>query len=134
MERYKIITLVDITRSEASRDETNKIKLGQQANFNTLLQTIGLRSNIEWLVDPKMEKGRIPHQDGKANHWIFEFDTERELLFYKDDTDPTGLLMDDLHGVPIVDQLNNSIDIHPTIFATRGENTNTWIYELREVG
>jgi hypothetical protein len=45
-----------------------------------------------------------------------------------------GLLVDDLHGVPIIDQLNNTADIYPAIFATRGENTNTWIYELSEVG
>ena len=135
MARYQIITLVDITRSNPDRSELDKTKLGQQANFNSLLQAIGLRANVTWEQDPEMKDGRLPHpRTGKANHWIFEFDTERELLFYKDDNNPTGLLMDDLHGVPIVDQLNNSIDIHPTIFATRGEHTNTWIYELREVG
>jgi hypothetical protein len=135
MARYQIITLVDITRSNSDRSELDKTKLGQQANFNSLLQAIGLRANITWEQDPEMKDGRLPHpRTGKANHWIFEFDTERELLFYKDDNDPTGLLVDDLHGVPIIDQLNNSIDIHPSIFATKGENTNTWIYELREVG
>jgi hypothetical protein len=135
MARYQIITLVDITRSNPDRSELDKTKLGQQANFNSLLQAIGLRANITWEQDPEMKDGRLPHpRTGKANHWIFEFDTERELLFYKDDNDPTGLLVDDLHGVPIIDQLNNSIDIHPSIFATKGENTNTWIYELREVG
>ena len=135
MARYQIITLVDITRSNPDRSELDKTKLGQQANFNSLLQAIGLRANVTWEQEPEMKDGRLPHpRTGKANHWIFEFDTERELLFYKDDNNPTGLLVDDLHGVPIVDQLNNSIDIHPSIFATKGENTNTWIYELREVG
>jgi hypothetical protein len=135
MARYQIITLVDITRSNPDRSELDKTKLGQQANFNSLLQAIGLRANVTWEQDPEMKDGRLPHpRTGKANHWIFEFDTERELLFYKDDNNPTGLLVDDLHGVPIIDQLNNSIDIHPSIFATKGENTNTWIYELREVG
>jgi len=135
MARYQILTLVDITRSNPDRSELDKTKLGQQANFNSLLQAIGLRANVTWEQDPEMKDGRLPHpRTGKANHWIFEFDTERELLFYKDDTAPTGLLMDDLHGVPIVDQLNNDVDIYPAIFATRGENTNTWIYELSEVG
>jgi hypothetical protein len=135
MARYQIITLVDITRSNPDRSETDKTKLGQQANFNSLLQAIGLRANVTWEQDPEMKDGRLPHpRTGKANHWIWEFDTERELLFYKDDNNPTGLLMDDLHGVPIVDQLNNDVDIHPSIFATKGENTNTWIYELRDIG
>lgn len=129
MERYKIITLVDITKSNASRSETNKLKIGQQANFNTLLQTIGLRSNIEWQVDPKMEKGRIPHQDGKANHWIWEFETERDQVFKKDDS-AVGLLVDDIHGVPVIDQLNNTVDLNPSTFLSKGDNQNIWIYKL----
>jgi hypothetical protein len=86
MARYQIITLVDITRSNPDRSELDKTKLGQQANFNSLLQAIGLRANVTWEQDPEMKDGRLPHpRTGKANHWIFEFDTERELLFYKDD-------------------------------------------------
>ena len=135
MARYQIITLVDITRSNPSRSETDMQKLGQQANFNSLLQAIGLRANITWEQAPEMKDGRLPHpRSGKANHWLWEFDTERDLLFYKSDDDPVGLLLDDLHGVPIINQLNNSIDIHPSIFATRGDNTNTWIYEISEIG
>jgi hypothetical protein len=135
MARYQILTLVDITRTSVGRSETDPKKIGQQANFNSLLQAIGLRANITWEQDPEIKDGRLPHpRSGKANHWTWEFDTERDLLFYKDDADPTGLLLDDLHGVPIISQLNNSIDIHPSIFATRGEYTNTWIYELRDFG
>ncbi len=33
MARYTIITLVDITRTQPTRSETDKIKLGQQSNF-----------------------------------------------------------------------------------------------------
>ncbi len=135
MARYQIITLVDITCNNVSRSETDQKKLSQQANFNSLLQAIGLRANVIWENTPEMKDGRLPHpRTGKANHWIWEFDTERDLLFYKSENDPTGLLLDDLHGVPIIDQLNNSVDIYPPIFATRGENTNTWIYELSEIG
>jgi hypothetical protein len=130
MARYKIITFVDITRSNPSRSETDKIKLGQQANFNSLLQAIGLRANIEWNADPILNDGRLPHpMTGKAKHWIWEFDTERDYLFQKD-TDPVGLLLDDLDGVPIVDQLNNNVDIAPAVFKTKGDKPNTWVYEL----
>lgn len=135
MARYQIITLVDITCNAVSRSETDQKKLSQQANFNSLLQAIGLRANIEWEQTPEVKDGRLPHpRTGKANHWIWEFDTERDLLFYKSETDPVGLLLDDLHGVPIINQLNNDVDIYPSIFATRGENTNTWIYEISEIG
>jgi hypothetical protein len=52
MPRYQIVTLVDITRTNPTRSETDQHLLAQQANFNTLLQSIGLRSNVEWAVDP----------------------------------------------------------------------------------
>jgi len=84
MPRYQIITLVDITRSRADRSETDKIKMGQQSNFNALIQTIGIRSNLSWTSDPKKHTGSLPHPlEGKANHWIWEFDVEREDVFLK---------------------------------------------------
>ncbi len=127
MPRYQVITLVDITRTDPPRTETDPIKLGQQANFNSLLQAIGLRSNITWIRDPKMYTGALPGDlDGKANHWIWEFDVEREAVFDKGN-DPVGLLIDDLHGVPIVDQLMNSVDITPAAFQTLGAGANTWL-------
>jgi hypothetical protein len=130
MARYKIITLVDITRTNPTRAETDNLKIAQQANFNSLIQAIGMRSNIDWRVDPKMYTGKLPTPfDGKGNHWVWEFDTDRDMTFQKGD-DPVGLLVDDLHGVPVIDRLNNSVDIDPAVFATKGDNINTWIGEL----
>ena len=127
MARYKIVTLVDITRSQPSRDEVNPIRLGQQANFNSLIQAIGMRSNVSWNRDPKKQTGSLPDElEGKATHWIWEFDCEREDVFLKDN-DPAGLLKDDLHGVPVVAFLENSADITPAAFQTRNGNQNTWI-------
>jgi len=124
--RYQIITLVDITRSNANRSETDKLKVGQQANFNTLIQTIGMRSNVEWSQDPQRHDGLIPNQDGKAVHWIWQFDVERDAIFLKVN-DPVGHLVDDLNNVPIVPDLTNSADLYPAAFQTQGSNINTWI-------
>ena len=130
MARYKLITLVDITRSNPARSETDKIKLGQQANFNSLLQSIGLRSNVSWISDPREVNGSLPYPlEGKAVHWIWEFDVEREDTFLKDN-DPVGLLLEDLHGVPIIDGLNNNVAIEPAAFQTASENANIWVTEL----
>jgi hypothetical protein len=126
MARYQIITLVDITRSNPSRSESNKTKLGQQANFNSLIQSIGMRSNIEWDSDPKMTIGRIPDQDGKAAYWVWQFETERDQVF-EAGGNPVRLLVDDLHNVPVVANLLNSKDIHPAAFQTKSDNANTWI-------
>jgi hypothetical protein len=57
MSTYKIVTVVDITRTQPSRIETDKLKLAQQANFNSLCQAIGLRSNFGYQLDPKQETG-----------------------------------------------------------------------------
>lgn len=130
MERYKIISLVDITKSNASRSETDKIKLGQQANFNSLIQAIGIRANIEWDTDPIKEQGRFPEPiDGAGAYWIWEFTTERYSVFLKDN-DPTSLLKDDIHGVPVIDMLNNTVEIIPSAFQTKGENQNIWVSKI----
>lgn len=130
MPRYKIITLVDITRANPDRKESSQLKLGQQANFNSLVQAIELRANITWDADPKQHSGALPLPlVGKAMHWSWEFDVEREDVFLRD-SDPTALVKEDLQGVPVINQLNNSVDIHPSAFQTEGKNINIWIYVL----
>lgn len=132
MKKYKLITLIDITKSDATRTEGDRIKVGQQANFNSLLQGIGMRSNVDWSADPKVADGRLPNGSGKARHWIWHFYCEREDVFLKDD-DPVGLLKDDLNGVPVVAQLNNTADIDPACFLTKGDKVNTWVYEITDI-
>ena len=127
MARYRIVTLIDITRSRPVREETDKTLLGQQANFNSLLQAIGLRSNVEWLHDPKKHTGRLPEPaTGKATYWTWEFDCERDEVFLQDD-DPVYLLVHDLNHVPVITDLENSEDITPAAFQTQGNNINTWV-------
>ena len=130
MARYQLITLVDITRTNPSRSETDQHMLKQQANFNTLLQSIGLRSNVTWTTDPKEQSGSLPYPlKGKATHWIWIFEIEREDTFLKDDN-PVGLLLEDLHGIPVIDGLNNTAIIDPAVFQTQGDNANVWVSEL----
>jgi len=130
MARYKIITLVDITRTNTNRGETDKIKIGQQANFNSLVQAIGMRSNVQWASDPEKNSGALPFPlEGKAVHWIWEFEAEREEVFLQNN-DPVALLKIDLNGVPIVDKLENSADITPAAFQCLGEKANTWVSQI----
>lgn len=127
MPRYKIITLVDITRGNPNRTETDPKKISQQANFNSLIQCIGLRANVSWRDDPKKHTGRLPLPlIGKANHWTWEFEVEREDVFLKG-TDAAGLLKDDLQGVPILNNLDNTEEFSPSIFQTVGNKANIWI-------
>lgn len=126
MARYKLITLVDITKTNPAKTETDSVKIKQQANFNSLIQAINLRSNIEFFSDPEFKKGRLPEPlSGKANHWIAEFEVEREDVF-SDGDDPVGLLIEDINGVPIVPDLNSSVDLTPPVFITKGDKANIW--------
>ncbi len=127
MARYRIITLVDITKSNPDRADPDRIKQGQQSNYNTLLQTVTLRVNVMSMFDPKTENGSLPaHIGGKAKHWKWEIETEQESVFQKDD-DPIGLLLEDIHGVPIVPDLTNIAVIDPPAFQVSGKNQNIWI-------
>jgi hypothetical protein len=125
MPRYSIITLVDITRTNAVKTEVDQLKILQQSNFNSLRQTIELRSNITWIKDPIESSGRLPEGlDGKAVFWQWEFEVEREDLFLKEG-DPVGHLLNDLHNVPIITGLRDTAEIKPAAFQTKGESINT---------
>lgn len=125
MPRYKIITLIDITRTDSAKKESNQLKILQQSNFNSLRQSIELRSNVSWIKDPERLDGRLPKGlEGKAVHWCWEFEVEREDLFLKDN-DPVGLLKDDLNSVPIITGLTETAEIKPAVFQTKGNNINT---------
>jgi len=43
-----------------------------------------------------------------------------------------ALLVDDLNGVPVIPKLNNSVDLDPACFISKGETANIWIYEIGE--
>lgn len=127
MTRYKIITLIDITRTNPTRAESDKTILGQQANFNSLVQGIGMRANIEWDTDPVMHTGALPDPfEGKANYWTWEFAVERDQVFERDN-DPVALLREDLHNIPVVSNLMNDVDLYPAAIQTQGDSINTHV-------
>lgn len=124
MPMYRIISLVDITRTNPGRSETDKLKLSQQANFNSLVQAIGLRSNVEWEQNPIKHTGALPVPfEGRGTYWTWDFYVEREDVFLKDDN-PVGLLLEDLHNVPVLSGLEETVNINPAAFQTQGQQQN----------
>jgi hypothetical protein len=119
MYTYKIRTYVDITNPRADRTVSDYITRGQQSNFNTLIQTIGLRANITWRFDPEQFD----------DCWVWIFEVERPDIYLKGD-DSVGLLIDDLHNVPVIGNLSNIKAIYPPVFKTIGPDRNTWITSL----
>jgi len=122
MARYTIKTTVDITRANPDRADPDQLKQAQQSNFNALLQGIGMRSNVEWAKDPR----RVIEDD--TAYWIWEFEAERDDVFlYNGDT--TGLLKKDLHGIPIIKNLTETVRFDKCLFLTINGNQNIWISE-----
>lgn len=128
--RYQITTLVDITKTNPPRGTTDPTTLGQQSNYNTLIQTIGLRANIVGSVDPIKQTGRLPDPfSGKGAYWTFEFEVEREGVFASGN-DPVALLRADLEGVPVVIGLQDTVKFDLPIFQNSGNLINTHIEKL----
>lgn len=126
MPRYKIITLIDITRTGATKNNGTQFQVSQQHNFNSLRQAIELRSNVQWQTDPLKLNGQLPDNiDGKSVYWTWEFEVERDEVFLHENNH-VKLLLDDLNGVPIIPDLENNIEITPAAIQTYGNNINTW--------
>jgi hypothetical protein len=127
MPRYRIATLIDITRTNAVRTRSDQLQISQQDNFNSLRQAIELRSNVTWTKDPEKKTGQLPMGlKGKATYWYWEFEVEREDLFLKDN-DPVALLKDDLDSVPVITGLLESVEIVPAAVQINGPAANTWV-------
>jgi len=120
MARYNIKTTVDITRSNPDRADPDQVKQAQQSNFNSLLQGIGMRANVEWDNDPT----RTVEND--TAYWTWQFEVEREDVFLVGD-DPVGLLKNDLHGVPIIKNLTETEKFAKSVFLTKNGTNNIWI-------
>ena len=122
MQSYKLTTYVDITRTNAHRED-DYVLVGQQRNFDALVQGIGLRANVFWDQDP------YPQMNGEGMEWIWTFHIETEDVFVKDG-DPVGLLLDDLHGIPIELGLQETANIDKPILSTKGEKANIKIQKV----
>tara|TARA_E500000178_G_scaffold335972_1_gene373455 strand:- start:1942 stop:2313 length:372 start_codon:yes stop_codon:yes gene_type:complete len=122
MPSYTIKTIIDITRSSPDRADPDQIKQGQQNNFNTLVQGIGMRANTQWPKDP------IRTVSNNIAYWHWKFEVEREDTFTKGD-DPVGLLKQDLHGIPIIKNLTETETLSKACFMTLNGDQNIWIEE-----
>jgi len=126
--RFIIHTVVDITETKARRGQADKLSLDQQANYNTLIQTIGLRVNADPinLTESIKEVSKLEFGDaikGKQRVWTFEFDNPFEGALTVDS------LNDDFDLVPVITNLNETANIHNSIFCTNNPNDRNIIFE-----
>ncbi len=125
---YKLYTLVDITHTGQTRHEPGNEHLrNKEQNFNTVLQTLGIRANIHYSVSPTVTelKGRLIgfDTDKIIKVWRLDFSTERDFLFENND-DPVGHLIDDFHLVPYISGLGEAMQQQYAVFNTADPGKN----------
>jgi hypothetical protein len=139
MEIIKISTLIDITNSRSRRTNSSDNKeSNQQKNWQTLLQCIGLRCNITYENDPSNDLVDLKNLSfgskfkGKQRVWTFVFRPDRSDS-YKLDDNRVGLLINDLNLVPVIQNLDETINISKSAFITLDpENQNTVVEMLKD--
>jgi len=121
---YKLYTLVDITHVKQARTDEDRWK---EQNFNTVLQTLGIRSNIFYTQSPVMieVKGRIVgfDTDDIIRVWRFDFGTDKDDV-YSSESDTVGLLKTDFHLVPYISGLDEMMDQQYAVFNTEDPGKN----------
>ena len=125
---YKLYTLVDITHTGQHRNEAGKEQLRyKEQNFNTVLQTLGLRSNIWYDRGPQMLEvgGRLVgfDTDDVIRVWRFDWRVEQPNVYEKDG-DALSFLKQDFHLVPYISGLSEVMEQKYAVFNTADPGAN----------
>ena len=124
--RTQILTLIDVTQTNARRDGDEK-EYSQQANFNTLCQTASLRAN---LIPIKVESkyggiatiGFGSDYKGKHKYWIVTLDDERETPITQD------MFADDFDMIPVITGLEESAKFKEGAIFTRDDEKKNIVF------
>ena len=132
MQRFLIRTLVDITRTNVYRETIDLLKKKQQDNFQTLHQTLEMRSIIFTEKDPTLiTMDWRPYGYSKNEKtWEWEIYTERDDVFLIDD-DPIGGMRQDIEFVPFVTGCTESAKFLSNVFSTKLKPSNI-LFELMD--
>jgi len=134
----EVKTLIDITQTNVVRiSQGSELEMNQQRNFITLKQCIELRSIMDFDRGPIVENRDVKglgfgsNFKGKHNVWTFYFTPDREDV-YRDEFNNIGLLFEDIHAVPIIKNLTETINIDKAIFDIKDpQATNITIKALQ---
>ena len=123
---FEILTLVDITETKQHRGP-DKLAVSQQANFNTVIQTIGLRVNpvpirVESVLCNIDTLGFGTSYKGEHNCWKFLFANE-----YQDGLN-LEMMQQDFHLVPIIAGLTETVEINTLVFDTHNKKEQNIIF------
>ena len=125
---YRISTLVDITNTNARRGE-DPIAYRQNQNYLSVLQTIGMRTNIEFISLEQENKSLTDMNfgsnfKGKQNVWTFAFEVEREGYLTVDN------LVEDFDLVPFIPELEETAKFAKPVFHSKDLKHINIIFEV----
>jgi len=134
----EISTLIDITRTGINRpSQGSQLEIDQNRNFITLTQCVELRSIVGYQSPPTCETVDLKNLNfgldykGKQKVWVFRFMPDRTGVYRDDKGNDIGLLIEDLHAVPVIKNLTETINIDVAIFDLKDSNArNTLIKAL----
>jgi hypothetical protein len=121
----KLYTLVDITQS-GTRKGTDRVAVAQQANWDTVVQVIGLRANP---VPIKLEEHNAVNKSfgtsfkGKQKYWVLTFEMP-------EGSTNIDALVDDFHLVPVLVELTETAQFELNIFNTKDPKHINTFFEL----
>jgi len=122
MQIIEIKTLIDITCTGVIRlSQGTQIEINQNRNFTTLKQCAELRSIISFDLKPIFQDQDInligfgSDYQGIQRVWTFKFMSDHTDV-YSDEYDPLGKLREDVHNVPIIKNLSETINIQRAVF------------------
>jgi hypothetical protein len=126
---YKLYTLVDITHTKRP---TSDIERWKEQNFQTILQTLGIRANVTYTQTPVVveTKGSLVgfSTDEIIRLWRFDFSTDRSDL-YKQHDNTIGHLINDFHLVPYISGLDEMMDQKYAVFNTQDPGKNISFFQ-----
>jgi hypothetical protein len=137
MQYFRIYTLIDITETKQYRKEDGReLEKKQQQNFSSLLQTISLRVNPSYDRSPvssylSKEDNRFgTRYQGDQKVWKFDFHIEYDGGFTDEQGNPFGLLVKDIHLVPVIANLTESVTLELSAFDTVSDEYKNTIIEI----
>ena len=137
--RHRGYTLVDVTKTDVTKytPELERMR-NKQRNWETVIQVLGLRSQIMGIRQLKTETVDLLRYQfgdsytGKHRIWTFEFEVEFENL-YLQDHDPYSTLKNDFAHTPIILGLDETAQPPVSIFYTDGASKNIYFISVATI-
>ena len=134
---YTGYTLVDITATGVTRYRLEQEhERNQQRNWETVLQTIGLRTQPLLINGPVVTETNLnegwefgEYYQGRHKIWAWTFAVEHSDVFLLDN-DPLGALVKDFEQIPVIQGLDETARFMLPIFYSHGAIKNIYFKNL----